>query len=438
MAKDNLFLGMARGSVGDVTLYRANGQQLSRARNRNPRNPNSTRQAIQRAVSASVSRLYSLTRALTDHSFQGRRVGQENQRAFYKRNMAILRSLVLTAINDNLADTATDARVSAPGLSVAVPFVGAQMSSGNYPQSLWEYKLNTLGTPAYHLPAVAAGGETVAEYAARVGLVAGDIYTILAISIGTSAGGVNPLYSVGGTDYAKVYQSYFDYIQLMVKDGLSANTNPMGNDITYGDLFDVVGGSADVSALFTTSNPLGIDEIATFVSNTGCICCIRSRWDEDKRSTSFLQAARANAGMAYGLTPAYLLAAWRDKLGIDDVELILEGENFAGVGGTVPLNITSTSISGITGLAAWPLEDTQKLNDTVSQNVQIQINGEGIVRAELRPVNYPQGETYVFTMMPDGTYATYAWQYADEDLRNHEWALYVNGNQYGGTLEFTS
>lgn len=432
MAKDNLFLGMARGSVGDVTLYRANGQQLSRARNRHPRNPNSTKQAIQRAVSASVARLYSLTRTLTDHSFQGKRVGQENQRTFTKRNMAILRSLVLTAINDNLADTATDARVSAPGLSVAVPFVGAQMSSGNYPQSLWEYKSNALGTPAYHLPAVAAGGETVAEYAARVGLIAGDIYTILAISIGTSAGGVNPLYSVGDTEYAKVYQSYFDYVQLMVKDGLSANTNPMGDNITYGDLFDVVGGSADVSALFPTSNPLGIDEIATFVSNTGCICCIRSRWDQDLRSTSFLQAARANAGMAYGLTPAYLLAAWRDKLGIDDVELILEGEQFDGV--STAFSVSATLLSGITGLTEWPLEDTQKLRSQVSAWT-LQVTGNGIQSAGLFDED---GQIEELEVGPSGQVANASG--ADYILTeaSGEIELRINGQKYGGTLTFTT
>lgn len=421
---------MARGSVGDVTLYRANGQQLSRARNRHPRNPNSTKQAIQRAVSASVARLYSLTRALTDHSFQGLSVGQQNQRAFYKANMDILRALVVTALNDNLADTATNARVSAPGLSVAVPFVGAQMSSGTYAQQLFSFDAAVHG---YKLPDPASAEETVAEYAARIGLVAGDIYTFIAIGVDSES--VSPLYSHDISDpYASVYQPTFGYVQLMVKSGLSADTTAVTGK-TFADLFTQAGGTTGITYLALTDD-VSIDDINTTGSDHGCITCIRSRWDRDLRSNSFLMPATSE--MRYGLTPANLLAAWRDKLGIDDVELILEGEKFAGVGGTVPLNITSTSISGITGLTAWPLEDTQKLNDTVTQNVQIQINGEGIVSAELRPVNYPQGETYVFTMLPDGTYATYSWQYADEDLKGHEWALYVNGNQYGGSLEFTA
>lgn len=428
---------MARGSVGDVTMYRMDGEQMARARNRHPKNPNSVKQAIQRSITASVGRLYSLTQSLTDHAFQGKKKGKENQRVFLKRNQAILRSLVLTALNDNLADTATDARVSAPGLSVAVPFVGAQMSSGNYPQSLFEYKLNTLGTPAYHLPAVGAGNETVAEYAARVGLVAGDIYTILAISIGTSAGGVNPLYSVGGTEYAKVYQSYFDYVQLMVKDGLSANTNPMGNDITYGDLFDTVGGTQDISALYPTSNPLGIDEIATFVANTGCICCIRSRWDEDKRSTSFLQAARGNAGMAYGLTPAYLLAAWRDKLGIDDVELILEGENFAGVSGSDALVINGTAVTGIRNLTAWPTETpVEKLYDDADTEIRLVVSGQGINSVAMYKAGTEDGERSAETMIEIEYVGDTAAMIIFPKEINYWW-LYVNGEQYGSYVRFT-
>lgn len=333
MAKDNLFLGMARGSVGDVTLYRADGQQLSRARNRHPRNPNSTKQAIQRAISASVARLYSLTRALTDHSFQGLRVGQENQRAFYKRNLSILRALVVTAINDNLADNATDARVSAPGLSVAVPFVGAQMSDGTYDQQLFAYDSSVFG---YKLPAPASAEETVAEYAARLGLVAGDIYTFVAIGVDSNS--ASPLYSLAiSNPYASVYQPTFGYVQLLVKSGLSDDITPITGK-TFADLFTQAGGTTDITYLAITAD-VSIDDINTTGSDHGCITCIRSRWDQDLRSTSFLMAGTSE--MSYGLTPAYLLAAWRDKLGIDDVELILEGERFNTVVSDTRFNLAS-------------------------------------------------------------------------------------------------
>ena len=39
MAKGNMLMGYSRGSVGDVTFARIKGQQIARARNRNPKNP---------------------------------------------------------------------------------------------------------------------------------------------------------------------------------------------------------------------------------------------------------------------------------------------------------------------------------------------------------------------------------------------------------------
>ena len=48
MAKGNLILGTASRSIGDVTMYRRNGQQVSRARVRNIGNPRTEGQAKQR------------------------------------------------------------------------------------------------------------------------------------------------------------------------------------------------------------------------------------------------------------------------------------------------------------------------------------------------------------------------------------------------------
>lgn len=71
MAKNNLFLGMAAGSVGDVTFYRRNGAQISRARNRNPKNPKSTGQATQRAFFAPVARFYAPLAQVLETSYEG-------------------------------------------------------------------------------------------------------------------------------------------------------------------------------------------------------------------------------------------------------------------------------------------------------------------------------------------------------------------------------
>lgn len=91
MAKDNLFLGMARGSVGDVVFSRLNGVQVARARNRSPRNPQSPAQMVQRIVLATVGKAFSFMSQICDHSFEGFEVGQESQRKFMEVNVGILR-----------------------------------------------------------------------------------------------------------------------------------------------------------------------------------------------------------------------------------------------------------------------------------------------------------------------------------------------------------
>lgn len=91
MAKGNLFLGMGRGSVGDVTFTRIDGEQVSRARNRKPRNPQTAYQLASRVFAKTVQQAYSLLQPICDHSFQGLGTGTPNQSRFMQRNVAWLR-----------------------------------------------------------------------------------------------------------------------------------------------------------------------------------------------------------------------------------------------------------------------------------------------------------------------------------------------------------
>ena len=151
MAKGNMFLGMARGKVGDVVFYRADGQQLSRVRNRNPRNPRSDAQLFQRAIMATTVQAYTAGKAIFDHSFQGYSVGAQNQREFLKRNAKMLRELIATDINTPIATNQQKARVVAPGVSMPVPNAYV-ISRGTYDQSLFSYEDKLLcGMMSWHL-----------------------------------------------------------------------------------------------------------------------------------------------------------------------------------------------------------------------------------------------------------------------------------------------
>lgn len=100
MAKGNLLLGMGRGSIGDVTLYRANGQQCSRARNRVVKNPKTAGQQIQRMIAATVGYAYSGLASIVNHSFEGVPYGGPSMNMFRKLNMDMLRATATTIVNN--------------------------------------------------------------------------------------------------------------------------------------------------------------------------------------------------------------------------------------------------------------------------------------------------------------------------------------------------
>lgn len=98
MAKDNLFLGTARGSVGDVTFSRLNGIQVARVRNRSPRNPQSPAQMVQRIIMSTVGKAYSFMSEICNHSFEGFETGQLSQRKFMEVNIGMLRDKVANVL----------------------------------------------------------------------------------------------------------------------------------------------------------------------------------------------------------------------------------------------------------------------------------------------------------------------------------------------------
>lgn len=85
--KGNLFLGMARGSVGDVVFARQKGQQTARARNRQPNNPRTTKQMSNRAKIATMVRFFARSRQnLFNYAFEGKKGNQSDYNAFVSIN----------------------------------------------------------------------------------------------------------------------------------------------------------------------------------------------------------------------------------------------------------------------------------------------------------------------------------------------------------------
>lgn len=316
MAKGNLFQGMARGKVGDVVFSRANGEQISRVRNRHPRNPRTNAQLYQRAIMATVVQAYSAGKEIFDHAFQGLSVGASCQREFLRRNALMLRELVGADINTPIVTAEQKARIVAPGVSVPTPNPWI-ISRGSYDQKLFTLQSAAVG---YRI-AQPNAEETVAQYANRLGLIAGDIYTFVAFKPTSELAYSSPIY-----DDALAQQNYctFLFVRMTVKSGLSENNDALGE---YSQLFDFeVRGYDDWDEDSPITANLGPNIGDSDSLTSGAYGIIRSRKDMDLRSNSQMIVSYGTGESLFGIVPNYLLDTWEmDGSSLGNSKLILEG-----------------------------------------------------------------------------------------------------------------
>ena len=88
-----MLLGFARGSVGDLTFYRRNAQQITRARSRVVKNPKTLAQQMQRSIMRTAVGAYGVIKSICDHSYEGVAYGAVSYAKFLKLNLDMLRSL---------------------------------------------------------------------------------------------------------------------------------------------------------------------------------------------------------------------------------------------------------------------------------------------------------------------------------------------------------
>lgn len=328
MSKGNPFLGMARGKVGDVVMYRLNGEQVMRTRNRHPRNPNTNAQIIQRAVMADVQRVYSLGYQLFNHAFQGYRVGAENQRRFIKVNADKIRKAVLAALNGSTSPV----YLGAPGILSPVPNEYI-VSEGNYDQTLLSIDATTPANPKWVLPS-AGSATTIGEYAAAHGLVDGDIYTIVGIFTKSDTMDYEYFDEDGQfVEEASVRKANFAYLQLRVKEGTQASTAAYSSSTQWDDIFDEAHGTTGSK---TVAEGLDMVDISG-IDGSGAWTVIRSRENEDLRSTSTLQLF----GEQSGVTPEWLFRVWSKEATNLASDLTLEGGDFSPAGGSASTTLQS-------------------------------------------------------------------------------------------------
>lgn len=100
MAKSSTFFGLRRGSTKSLTFQVNNGQQITKDRVTEVKNPQTEAQMIQRFVMNTVIRAYSQFQELCDHSFENVQVGMDSMKNFISLNCGALRARVAAAIDN--------------------------------------------------------------------------------------------------------------------------------------------------------------------------------------------------------------------------------------------------------------------------------------------------------------------------------------------------
>ena len=338
---------MASGKIGDVVFTRLNGQQVSRVRNRNPKNPRTNAQLYQRAIMATLMQAYSAGKAIFDHSFQGKSVGSVNQQLFMSLNLKYLREQVAYEIKNNVSDNDCVAHCVYPGSTNPVPNA-YYISRGTYDQKAFTARVVSGGV-RFTLPAPTTN-ETIAAYCERVGLIPDDYYTFCFFLSGD-----NELYvAPDGEEFevGKCYDCQFGFARLHVKTSVLTDDHQVD---TYEDLFDIdeTANCAPGFIFDEITHGISLEALDYQQNGAGALGCIRSRKDADLRSTSQMYCpslADCNTN-AFGLVSPYVLESWQagsQQLG--DSDLILEGgggKKNSGGNTHEPIPVTSAVIRTI-------------------------------------------------------------------------------------------
>lgn len=321
MSKGNMLFSQARGKVGDLVFSRLDGEQIVRSRNRHPKNPKTNAQLFQRAIMATVLRAYSAGKMIFDHAFEGKQVGAQCQRAFLSLNAKRLRAAIAADLEAGNVGADCAARVVGPGVQTPVA-AGFQVSAGSLHQDLFNSvgKLNGVGD---------VQNESISQYLARFGVVADDIFTVVAFTNSNPAVDENIVFSVNGvaTVYGKQTVGDFLFARLRVKPEALASTTAISAATKLDAIFTLDAKSnfsVDLSTVTAADAILSATTFGTraFLLTSGVI---RSRENEDLRSDCILSWPSSDAA-AYGITSDLLLRAWQQgATALGDSDLILEG-----------------------------------------------------------------------------------------------------------------
>ena len=420
MSKGNLFLGQARGSVGDVTFTHIAGQQVARARNRSPRNPRVPSQMLQRIVLNSASKAYSLMQSIVNHSFEGVQGVARNQQRFMLLNTS--------AFRDKLADIIANPTEAEALASTAHSF---SFKGDFYPQ-LNEYLISEGTLPRQVVRCQSASSprfqlrmpvnlEDVISYAdviQALDVQPGDQLTF--IGLGHQYGSAETYDQISAFAFARVILEPaggdFD-VNFLGDDDRPNDPSPKNEgDVSLQILDDADGHYIQFS--FTSMTNTVSDEIPTMVGAAVILSRFEAgRW---RRSAQTIVPA-IFGGSLPALDTATFGAAYASYLTGDSSNLFLNGS-------PVAVSAAPAATATISAVLAGSSEmEPGNISQNVVQNVTVQ--GTGLNSQSVRLV---KGDTQATITPTTASDTSMVWS-VDEILETEAgYSLYVNGSWYLG------
>lgn len=415
MSKGNLFLGQARGSVGDVTFTHIAGTQVARARNRSPRNPRVPSQMLQRIVLNSASKAYSLMQPIVNHSFEGVQGVARNQQRFMQLNTSAFRDKLAAVIANPTEEQALAS--TAHSFSFKGDFYPQLneylISEGTLPRQV--VKCSSASSPRFQLrmPVNLADVISYADVIQALDAQPGDQLTF--IGLGHQYGSAETYDQVSAFAFARVILEPaggdFD-VNFLGDDDRPNDPSPKNEgDVALSILDDTDGHYIQFS--FTSMTNTVSEELPTMVG----AAVILSRFEAGRWRRSAQSIVPAIFGDALpALDTATFGAAYASYLLGDSSNLFLNGSPVA-VAAAPAANFTISSV--MVGS-----EDAAKGDFLGSSFVgeSLFVNGENLNSAGIRLVNQTTGANISFDETADDT-----WQINELQGSNIIAQLFIGG-----------
>ena len=360
MAKGNLLQGMGRGKIGDIVLSRSGGQQISRVRNRSPKNPKSNAQCYQRAIMATVMQAYAAGKAIFNHSFEGKSVGQGCMSEFLRLNAKALRNQIATEIDSATSPDDCFGKVVGPGIKVPVPnrYI---VSRGSLVNNIMANNGEFINQPT--------ANETVKAWLSRNGFQTDDLLTLVLFAAGNAEYETDVVATFAEDDYrACNVRCDFIYVQLRVKPSAFSSEAAITGATLLSTIFDYTSNrSLPNWATMDVEHGLAVNNlvVANEEMQLGTSGVIRSHENSGLRSNCTMELFDGTGivDQNYGITYQNLITAWKaGTVQVGDSDLVLEGGGFDG-GTSSP-----TTLTLLTQEAINALEDGDSIDLRLSWN----------------------------------------------------------------------